>query len=249
MTTSTQKKMTKKQIAAMIDQTLLSQTASSEQVASFCKEAATYGFASVCINPLYIPLAAKLLAGTKTKVCTVIDFPLGAGGTKCKVAEAKAAVAAGADELDFVVDIGMVKAHEWEQLEKGLSTVVAAVRALSEKRIAAAKKAVVTKLILETCFLSDEEITESSLCAKRAGFDFVKTSTGFAIMKDKDGKLLPNGATVHAVTLMRAAVGKKMGVKASGGIHTTEQALALIEAGATRIGASAGVQIVAGIKE
>src|SRR5574344_2975009 len=161
-------KLTAKKIASMIDQTLLSPTASEEKVRAFIGEASSYGFASVCINPVYIPLAAKLLAGTKTKVCTVIDFPLGAGGTKCKVAEAKAAVAAGADELDFVVDIGMVKAHEWEQLEKGLSTVVAAVRALSEKRIAAAKKAVVTKLILETCFLSDEEITESSLCAKRA---------------------------------------------------------------------------------
>lgn len=237
--------MTKKKIASMIDQTLLSQTADEATVSSFCKDALQYGFASVCINPVYVPLAAKILSGTKTKVCTVIDFPLGAGGTKCKISEAKVAVAQGADELDFVVDIGMVKAHNYALLEKELSKVIDAVKKLTTKRGGPA----VTKLILETCFLSDDEITQSSVCAKKAGFDFVKTSTGFAIVKDKDGKLLPNGATVHAVTLMRAAVGKKMGVKASGGIHSTEQALALVEAGATRIGASAGVAIVGGIKE
>lgn len=237
--------LTKKKLASMIDQTLLAQTADEATVAAFCKEALGYGFASVCINPVYVPIAAKILSGSKTKVCTVIDFPLGAGGTTCKVGEAKVAVAQGADELDFVVDLGMVKAHEWALLEKGLATVAEKVKKLTTKR----GKLPVTKLILETCFLTDDEITQSSLCAKKAGFDFVKTSTGFAIMKGKDGTLLPNGATVHAVTLMRAVVGKKMGVKASGGIHNTEQALSLIEAGATRIGASAGVAIVEGIKE
>ena len=185
--------LTKKKLASMIDQTLLAQTADEEAVSLFCSQAASYGFASVCINPVYVPLAAKLLKGTKTKVCTVIDFPLGAGGTKCKISEAKVAVAQGAEELDFVVDIGMVKAHCWSALTDELALVIAEIK----KHHAKTGKDVVTKLILETCFLTDDEITQSSCCAKKAGFDFVKTSTGFAILKDKDGKLLPNGATVH----------------------------------------------------
>lgn len=232
-------KLTAKKIASMIDQTLLSPTASEEKVRAFIGEASSYGFASVCINPVYVPLAAKMLAGTKTKVCTVIDFPLGAGGTKCKIAESREAIKAGAQEVDFVVDIALVRSHDWSRLQKELTRVIDAMR----------PHEVTSKLILETCYLTDEEITQSSVCAKNAGFDFVKTSTGFATPKDDSGKALPNGATVHAVELMRRAVGKKMGVKASGGIHSAKDAIALIEAGATRIGASAGVEIVNGAAE
>lgn len=234
--------MNKEQLAQMIDQTLLTQTATYEQTEAFCKEARTYGFASVCINPVYIPLAAKVLAGSATKVCTVIDFPLGAGGTELKKTDAVNAVKAGADEVDLVVDLGLVKDHNWAELEDQFTEVT---KALREQEKLLGKK-IIEKVILETCYLTDEEITEASLCMKRAGCDFVKTSTGFAIVKGSDGKLMPNGATVHAVELMRKAVGPEMGVKASGGIHSYEEAIALINAGATRIGASAGVKILEG---
>lgn len=236
--------MTKKELAGMIDQTLLSQTATATEVEAFCKEAAEYGFASVCINPVYIPLAARVLSGTKTKVCTVIDFPLGAGGTQIKVQDSVAAVKAGAEEVDLVIDMGLVKAHDYEAVTVQFARVTEAVRE-EEKNTG---KKIVVKVILETCFLTPEEIEMSALACKKAGVDFVKTSTGFAIRKDKDGKLLPNGATAEAVEIMRKAVGPELGVKASGGIHNTKEALAMINAGASRIGASAGVAIVNGLE-
>lgn len=232
--------MKKQELAAMIDQTLLTQTATAQDVEKFCKEAVTYEFASVCINPVYIPLASSILKGTKTKVCTVIDFPLGAGGTELKKKDAVDAVKNGADEVDLVVDLGLVKAHKWEELTAQFTEVTEALR----KQEKVCGKKIIEKVILETCFLTDDEITQSSVCMKNAGCDFVKTSTGFAIVKTSDGKLGPNGATVHAVELMRKAVGPEMGVKASGGIHSYEEAVALIQAGATRIGASAGVKII-----
>jgi len=242
--------MDKLELARYIDQTLLGATASSDQVRAFVEEAKTYGFASVCVNQNYVPLARDILKGSETKVCTVIDFPLGAGGVETKLSQADIAVTEGADELDFVVNLALVKEHKWLDLTAELTMIAKSVSEASmfvmadpeEKR-----SPVITKLILETCYLTDEEITEASKCAKAAGFDFVKTSTGFAIVKDKDGKLLPNGATAHAVKLMRDAVGPEIGVKASGGIHSTQEALDLIAAGASRIGASAGVQIVEGI--
>lgn len=240
--------MNKNEIAAMIDQTLLSASATEEQVSAFCKEAREYGFASVCINPGFVSLAHDILKGSRTKVCTVIDFPLGAGGLMTKTSQADIAITDGADELDFVVNLGLVKAHDWDALTEELTAVVKSVKEASMFATIdeEPRPDVLTKIILETCYLTDEEITESSKCAKKAGFDFVKTSTGFAIVKDKDGKLLPNGATVHAVKLMREAVGPEMGVKASGGVHNYKEALDVIEAGASRIGASAGVEIVAG---
>lgn len=227
--------MTKKEIAAYIDQTLLSPTATEEELVSFVTKAKDFGFASVCINPVYIKKAKEILAGCKTKVCTVIDFPLGAGGLETKQTQADIAIDDGADELDFVVDLGLVKAHKWIELKAELSFIAKSVKEAAMFREEGG--AVLTKLILETCCLTDEEIVESSRCAKEAGFDFVKTSTGFYSVK-------PNGTTVHAVELMRKTVGPEMGVKASGGIHSYEEAMAMINAGATRIGASAGIEIV-----
>lgn len=229
--------MNKKEMASYIDQTLLKPTATEAELVEFAGKARDFGFASVCINPVFIKKAKELLEGTATKVCTVIDFPLGAGGLETKQSQADIAIDAGADELDFVVDLALVKAHKWNELEGQLSFIVKSVREASMFREGGG--AVLTKLILETCCLTDEEIVESSKCAKKAGFDFVKTSTGFYSSK-------PNGTTVHAVELMRKTVGPDMGVKASGGIHSYEEAMAMINAGATRIGSSAGIEIVAG---
>lgn len=227
--------MKKSEIASYIDQTLLAPTATEEALVEFVSKAKEYGFASVCINPVYIKKAKELLKGSKTKVCTVIDFPLGAGGLETKQTQADIAIDDGADELDFVVDLGLVKAHKWIELKAELAFIAKSVKEAAMFR--EENGSVLTKLILETCCLTDEEIIESCKCAKEAGFDFVKTSTGFYSTK-------PNGATVHAVELMRKTVGPDMGVKASGGIHNYEEAMAMINAGATRIGASAGIEIV-----
>ena len=236
--------MKKNELAGMIDQTLLSQTATEKQIKDFCITAGQYGFASVCVNPVHVKTAYSILSETETKVCTVIDFPLGAGGVESKKSQARIVVADGARELDFVNDLSLVKAYEWNKLEQELSEIQQYVNSLSDSING---EIIVTKLILETCLLNDEEIVQSCLCAKNAGFDFVKTSTGFAIVKGEGGVLLPNGATVSAVKLMRQTVGPDMGVKASGGIHSTQEALELIVCGASRIGASAGVQIVDGL--
>lgn len=227
--------MNKKEIVSYIDQTLLSPTATEKDLIEFINKSKDFGFASVCINPVFIKKAKELLAGTSTKVCTVIDFPLGAGGLETKQTQADIAIDAGADELDFVVNLNLVKAHKWKELSAELTFIAKSVKEAAMFR--ETPGAVLTKLILETCCLTDEEIVESCKCAKEAGFDFVKTSTGFYSAK-------PNGATVHAVELMRKTVGTEMGVKASGGIHTYEEAMAMINAGATRIGASAGIEIV-----
>jgi deoxyribose-phosphate aldolase len=232
--------MKKEELAKYIDQTLLNPCATPEQVSNFCKEAASLGFKSVCVNPVYVSLAAKILEGSDTLVCTVIDFPLGQGGITVKNEIASTAILAGADELDLVINLGMVKASMWSELEKQLCEFTKVVYNLKTKK----GLRPITKLILETCYLTDEEIVQSSMCAKKAGFDFVKTSTGFAILKDKEGKLLPSGASVNAVKLMREAVGPSMGVKASGGIHNYDEALLMIKAGATRIGSSCGKEIL-----
>ncbi len=179
-------------------------------------------------------------------MCTVIDCPLGAGGTQAKIVQGTDAIRNGADELDFVIDLSLVKSGKWDELEMQLSLVTEAVRGASEECVSLNPKrpAVIEKLILETCLLTDREIVKSCQCAKKAGFDFVKTSTGFAIKKDKDGSLLPNGASAHAVALMRDTVGSEMGVKASGGIRSFAQAMELVSAGASRIGASCGTVLV-----
>ncbi len=235
--------MTKEELAEFIDQTLLAPDATESQIEELCKKAKEYGFKSVCINPLFVSKASSILIGSKTKVCTVIDFPLGAGGLNAKLAEADIAVTDGADELDFVIDLSLVKSHKWQELKEQLTFIIRSVREASmfaENEEKQSKGKIITKLILETCLLTEDEIKESCLCAKEAGFDFVKTSTGFSMKK-------PNGATIESVKIMRETVGKEMGVKASGGIRTTQEALDFIKAGADRIGTSSGVQIIEGL--
>lgn len=205
----------------LFDHTLLKAFASDNDVIKLCEEAKKYNFKSVCVNPCYIPLAKKTLEGSDVLVCTVIGFPLGANTTETKVFETKDAVSKGADECDIVINISRAKEHDWAYVENELKAFVEA-----------AGKNTLTKVIIETCYLTDEEKAEACLCAKRAGADFVKTSTGFGT----------GGATVSDIALMRHTVGDKMGVKASGGVHHKDEVDALVKAGATRIGCSASVQ-------
>ena len=215
--------MDKKTIASMIDHTLLKPEATPAQVEKLCAEAAEYHFASVCVNPVYIPLAARLLDGTGVKVCCVVGFPLGAIAPEQKAAEAASCAAMGAEELDMVIHVGAAKAGDWALVQRDIEGVVKA----------AAGRTV--KVIIETCLLTDEEKVKACEAAKAAGAHFVKTSTGFST----------GGATTHDIALMRKTVGPEMGVKASGGIRDYATAMAMIEAGANRIGASAGIEIVA----
>ena len=215
--------MDKKTIAAMIDHTLLKPEATPAQIEKLCAEAAEYHFASVCVNPVYIPLAARLLKGTGVKVCCVVGFTLGAIAPEQKAAEAASCAAMGAEELDMVIHVGAAKAGDWALVQRDIEGVVKAAAGHT------------VKVIIETCLLTDEEKVKACEAAKAAGADFVKTSTGFST----------GGATTHDIALMRKTVGPEMGVKASGGIRDYETAMAMIEAGANRIGASAGIAIVA----
>ena len=215
--------MDKKTIAAMIDHTLLKPEATPAQIEKLCAEAAEYHFASVCVNPVYIPLAARLLKGTGVKVCCVVGFPLGAIAPEQKAAEAASCAAMGAEELDMVIHVGAAKAGDWALVQRDIGGVVKAAAGHT------------VKVIIETCLLTDEEKVKACEAAKAAGAHFVKTSTGFST----------GGATTHDIALMRKTVGPEMGVKASGGIRDYETAMAMIEAGANRIGASAGIAIVA----
>lgn len=215
--------MDKKTIASMIDHTLLKPEATPAQVEKLCAEAAEYHFASVCVNPVYIPLAARLLDGTGVKVCCVVGFPLGAIAPEQKAAEAASCAAMGAEELDMVIHVGAAKAGDWALVQRDIEGVVKAAAGHT------------VKVIIETCLLTDEEKVKACKAAKAAGAHFVKTSTGFST----------GGATTHDIALMRKTVGPEMGVKASGGIRDYETAMAMIEAGANRIGASAGIAIVA----
>lgn len=232
--------MTRKEIAAFIDHTILAPEAGVAEVVQVCKEAKKYGFASVCINPVYVPVAASELKDTSVKVCTVIGFPLGANTTEIKAAEAKEAIKNGASEIDMVINIGAAKESRFTYVSSDIVGVVQACREEGKLQ----KKDIIVKVILETCLLDDETIKTCCLCAKKAGADFVKTSTGFASVKSGDGRLLPNGASEHHVKLMRETVGPDMGVKASGGIRSAQMVLAMIEAGANRIGTSSGVRVV-----
>lgn len=209
--------------SSIIDHTLLKADAREEQINKIIKEAIEYEFASVCVNPTWVKYASEKLKGSKVAVCTVIGFPLGAGTTNTKVFEAKDAILNGADEIDMVINIGALKDKKDDFVEKEIKEIVNAARG----------KALV-KVIIETCLLSDEEKVRACKLAVAAGADFVKTSTGFS----------NGGATTHDVELMRKTVGETVGVKASGGIHSREDADNMIKAGANRIGASAGVQIV-----
>ncbi|WP_077614523.1 deoxyribose-phosphate aldolase [Caenibacillus caldisaponilyticus] len=215
-------------IAQMIDHTLLKPEATEQEILKLCEEAKAHGFASVCVNPYFVKTAAQALQGSPVKVCTVIGFPLGATDARVKAYETKLAIEDGAQEVDMVINIGALKSGDAEVVERDIQAVVEA-----------AKERALVKVILETCLLTDEEIVRACELAKKAGADFVKTSTGFS----------SGGATVEAVRLMRQAVGESLGVKASGGIRDYETAKAMIDAGATRIGASAGIKIVEGEKK
>ena len=214
-------------MARMIDHTLLKPDATEDQFRKLCEEARQYNFASVCVNPSWVALCAKLLAGTPVKVCTVIGFPLGATTTTAKAIETRDAIANGATEVDMVINVGALKSGNDEVVRKDIEAVVTA-----------AKGKALSKVILETALLSKEEIVKACLLAKMAGADFVKTSTGFST----------GGATVEDIALMRETVGPDLGVKASGGIRDRATAEAMIAAGATRIGASASVAIASGQK-
>lgn len=237
--------MTKEEVCKMIDHTLLAATATKAQILKICQQASEYSFASVCVNPVWVPLAAKELQGKTPAVCTVIGFPLGVEKSQVKSFAAKEAVLDGADEIDMVINIGAAKEGDFSLVENDIRAVVQAVKEAGAQK---GKKALV-KVIVETCYLTDQEIEGACLAAKKAGADFVKTSTGFGTPKDAAGNPLPNGAQVRHVQLMRKTVGPDMGVKASGGIRDAAAARALIEAGANRLGCSAGVAIAESWKE
>jgi len=211
-------------LAGMIDHTLLKPDATSDKIAQLCFEARKYHFASVCVNPTHVKLCADLLRGSEVKVCTVIGFPLGATATEVKAFETRNALDNGATEIDMVINIGALKAGELDLVAKDIRAVVETGHAAEA----------LVKVIIETALLTDEEKVTACLLAKEAGADYVKTSTGFS----------GGGATVHDIELMRKTVGPTLGVKASGGVHSREEAEALVAAGATRIGASAGVKII-----
>lgn len=210
-------------IAKTIDHTLLKPNATYEQIDQLCAEARKYGFASVCVNPCHVARCAKALEGSEVKVCTVIGFPLGATTSEAKAFETLQAIRNGAAEVDMVINIGAVKSGDWALVSADILAVVAA-----------AQGGAIVKVIIETCLLTDGEKEQVCKMAKRAGADFVKTSTGFST----------GGATTADIVLMRSAVGSEMGVKASGGIRDYAAAKAMVDAGATRIGASAGIKIV-----
>ena len=214
-------------LASYIDHTILKAEATKADVETLCQEAKTYHFASVCINTCYVPLAASLLKDSDVKVCCTVGFPLGAMATKSKAFEAATAVADGAQEVDMVLNIGAMRAGDYDYVKQDIQAVVEACHPKAQ-----------VKVILETCLLTEEQIIKACELCVAAGADFVKTSTGFST----------KGATVEHVALMKRAVGDKAKVKAAGGIRTYEDAMAMINAGADRIGASAGIAIVESAK-
>lgn len=206
----------------LIDHTLLKPDATKKEIEKLCQEAKEHDFASVCINPCWIKFCADYLKNTRVNVCTVIGFPLGATSTTAKLEEIKEAIKDGATELDMVINIGKLKDGEYDYVEHEIHALKEACGKL------------VLKVIIETCLLTDEEKVKACELAKKAGADFVKTSTGFS----------KGGATVHDVALMRKTVGPEMGVKASGGVRNKEVMLEMVKAGATRIGTSHGLELV-----
>ncbi|MDR6124741.1 deoxyribose-phosphate aldolase [Bacillus sp. SLBN-46] len=213
-------------VVRMIDHTLLKAEATKEEIVKLVEEAKEYLFASVCVNPTWVRTAAEMLAGTpEVKVCTVIGFPLGASTPETKAFETKNAIENGANEIDMVINIAALKDQQDELVERDIRAVVEA-----------AKGKAIVKVIIETCLLTKEEKVRACELSVKAGADFVKTSTGFST----------GGATVEDIRLMRETVGPEIGVKASGGVRSREDALAMVEAGATRIGASSGVSISKG---
>lgn len=206
-----------------IDHTILKADADDQKVMQICDEAKEYNFASVCVNSCHVSVCKQLLSGTDVNVCTVVGFPLGAMSTRAKAAETKFAVEDGADEIDMVINVGKIKSGNWDYVKKDIAAVVDA-----------AKGAKAVKVIIETCLLTNEEKAKACEMAKDAGADFVKTSTGFST----------DGAKLEDVALMRKVVGSNLGVKASGGVRTYDDAKAMVEAGASRIGTSNGIDIV-----
>jgi deoxyribose-phosphate aldolase len=210
--------------AALIDHTILRADATRDEIVKLCGEARKYSFASVCVNPYWVSLCARELAGSPVKVCTVVGFPLGATTTEIKVAETEAAIRVGAQEIDMVINVGALKSGDHEAVKLDIQAVVEASH----------RGGAIVKVIIETALLDDNQKAVASTLAKLAGADFVKTSTGFST----------GGATAHDVALMRMVVGPRIGVKASGGIRTLEDLKQMAAAGATRIGASASVKII-----
>ena len=212
--------------ARMIDHTLLKAEATKEQIETLCAEAKQFNFASVCVNPTWVKRSSELLQGTDVLVCTVIGFPLGANTPAVKAFEAKDAIANGAKEVDMVINIGALKDKNYELVQADIAAVVEA-----------AKDSALVKVIIESCLLTDEEKVKACELAVAAGADYVKTSTGFST----------GGATAEDIALMRKTVGPELGVKASGGVRSLEDMKKMVEAGATRIGASSGVAIMNGL--
>lgn len=210
-------------IAGIIDHTLLKADATKEQIENLCAEAREYQFASVCVNPVWVKEASRALKGSSVKVCTVIGFPLGATTSETKAFEATNAIKNGATEVDMVINIGALKSDDLMTVEEDIRAVVQA-----------AKGQAITKVIIETCLLTEKQKVNACQLAVKAGAEFVKTSTGFS----------NGGATTEDVALMRSIVGPEIGVKASGGIRSLNDMKKMIEAGASRVGASAGVQIM-----
>jgi len=215
-------KWTKEIVAAAIDHTLLKATATEDQIKTLCSEAKQYSFKAVCVNPYWVPTCARELAGSKVLIATVVGFPLGANSTAVKEEEARRAVAEGAREIDMVINIGRAKVGDWTAVREDIAAVVKA------------SKPTIVKTIIETCYLTQEEKIAACRAAVAAGAAFVMTGTGFGT----------GGATVEDVRLMKGTVGEAVLVKASGGVRTYEDAVAMFEAGASRIGASAGVAIM-----
>ena len=206
----------------LIDHTILKAFATEEEIIKLCEEAKEYDFKSVCVNPVNVALAKKALEGSDVLVCTVVGFPLGANTKEIKALETLDAIKNGADEIDMVINVGKAKEHDFEYIEDEIKLVVAA---SGDKTV---------KVIIETCYLTDEEKVECCKAAKAAGATFVKTSTGFGT----------GGATAADIKLMRETVGAEMGVKASGGVRSFDDVKLMVENGATRIGASSGIQIM-----
>jgi deoxyribose-phosphate aldolase len=225
-----EKKMNNLELAKMIDHTILKANATQSDIEKLCEEAKKYNFASVCVNPYWVPLASDLLKNSTVKVCTVIGFPLGATTSESKAYETEIAILQGADEVDMVINVGAMKNNKTDIVENDILAVVNSARKTGKSQ----NKNIIVKVILETCYLTKDEIKNACLCAKNAGADFVKTSTGFGT----------GGATVEDVSLMKETVGSSMDVKASGGIRDYETAIKMIEAGASRLGTSSGISIV-----
>jgi deoxyribose-phosphate aldolase len=218
-------KMTRKQMAKIIDHTLLKATTTEQDICNLCADAMNYGFGCVCVNPAWVKKSVEELAGSQTAVGTVVGFPLGATTTSTKVAEAREALENGCREIDMVINIGALKSRNYGLVSDEIKAIV--------NTVVNHKTGGLVKVIIETCYLNEQEKATACHLAQKAGAHFIKTSTGFG----------PAGATTEDILLIRSVIPQEMGIKAAGGIKTLEQALTLIEAGATRLGTSSGKAI------